>query len=87
MEPSAFTFVTPAIAAALVGTGLCGLIAVVSPKTFSVISAFGRRRIETNRWLAWLDKEVYVDEYFLRHARLFGLVTIVATLGVTWLLV
>jgi len=87
MDQSAYTFVTPTVAAALMGAGLCGLVAAVSPRTFSAIAAFGRRRVDTNRWLAWLDKEVDVDEYFLRHTRLFGLVTVAATLGATWLLI
>jgi hypothetical protein len=87
MDQHVFTFVTPTVAAALVGVGLCGVVAVVSPRTFSAMSKFARRRIETNRWFAWLDKEVDVDEYFLRHTRLFGLLMIAATLCVMWLLI
>lgn len=81
------SFLTPAIAAALVGTGLCGLLAVVSPTTFAAISVSARRQIDSNRWLAWLDKEVHVDDFFLRHARVFGLIALAATLTVTWVLI
>lgn len=79
--------VVPIAAAAVVGTGLCGVVAILSPRTFEAIARFSRRRIDTKRCLAWLDKEVDVDSYVLRHARLFGLVTIAAILCVVWLFI
>jgi hypothetical protein len=78
--------VTPIVAAALAGTGSCGLVAVVSPKTFSGIAAFASRRIETSQWFEWFDKEFDIDEYILRHTRLFGLFTIATVLCATWAL-
>jgi hypothetical protein len=86
MDGIRLTIVIPLAAAAVVGTVLCGVVAVLSPRTFEAMARFARRGFEVSRCLAWLDKEVDVDKYVLRHARLFGLVTIAAILCVAWLL-
>ncbi len=85
MDGTVLTVVASIAAAAIVGTVLCGVVAVLSPRTFEAIARYARRGVDTKRCLAWLDKEVDVDEFVLRHARLFGLVTVAAILCVVWL--
>jgi hypothetical protein len=64
-----------------------GLIAVVSPDRFRVIATGGARWVDTNRLLQKLDAPVNIDQPVLRHARLFGLAVIAASLFLASLLV
>ena len=83
----AWTVIAQIAAAAVVGAGLCGIVAAISPRTFAAIAALARRRVESQRWLAWLDREVDIDRYILKHSRLFGLSTLALILFSVWLLV
>lgn len=85
MDGMGLMIVVPIAAAAVVGTLLCGVVAILSPRTFGAMARFAGRRVDTKKCLAWLDKEVDVDKFVLRHARLFGLVTISVALCVAWL--
>jgi len=87
MEQLLWNVIVPVSAAAVVGSVLCGLIAVISPRTFGAIARAASRRVDTQRWLAWLDKEIDIDRYVLKHARLFGFVTLACILLAVWLVV
>jgi len=86
MDQIGLSLIVPLVATAAVGAGLCGIVAILSPRTFRSIATFARRGIDTSRWLAWLDKSVDVDKFILRHARIFGLVTLAGILFAVWLI-
>ena len=64
-----------------------GILAVVSPKRFSALSARGGQWIDTNKLLATLDKRVDVDRYVLPFSRWLGLAVLVAAALISMLYV
>lgn len=75
------------VAAALLGfVGLSGLLALVSPRLFSRVAAYGSIWVDTDRWLKRFDRRLDVDPFVLRHCRLFGLLSIAAVIWLTALL-
>ena len=70
----------------LVSCTVLGLIAVLSPDRFRAIATGGARWVDTNRLLQKLDTPVNIDQSVLRHARLFGVAVIAASLFLAFLL-
>lgn len=58
--------------AALALSGICGVIAMASPKRFRAIAVYSARWIETEGISKWLDRRIDVDGYVPRHPRAFG---------------
>jgi len=72
----------PLLISLSVGTAICGVIAVVSPKTFVSISNASSRSVNTDVLLAWLEHRMDLDQFVLRQARFFGLVIVAVMLYV-----
>lgn len=87
MDGIGLMIIIPIAAAAVFGAGFCGIVAIVSPRTFETMATFACRKFDTKRCLAWLDREVNIDKYVFQHARLFGLLTIAAILLLAWVLI
>ncbi len=87
MDGLGMMIVIPMAAAAVFGAGFCAIVAILSPRTFETMATFAGRKFDTKRCLAWLDREVNIDKYVVRHARLFGLLTIAAILLLAWVII
>ena len=62
----------PAMWAFLATVGLAGLIALVSPRWFTQLSARSNQWVDTSRALAWLDKRIDVDPFLAPYTRWLG---------------
>ncbi|MBC7821027.1 MAG: hypothetical protein IAG10_29430 [Planctomycetaceae bacterium] len=58
--------------------GVIGLVALVSPKTFRSLAEFGGRGLDSDKWLAQLDKRIDVDRLVLPYSRWLGAAVITA---------
>jgi len=52
--------------------GAVGLIALVSPRWFALLSARSNRWIDTAKAVAWLDKRIEVDAHLAPYTRVLG---------------
>ena len=70
----------------LASSGILGLVALLSPKTFERIAIFGSRWIDSRKIIERLDKPIDVDRHLLAHSRKFGTAVLVAVaiLGFRW---
>jgi len=59
--------------------GGVGLIAVLSPRLFSALSAWSSVWIDTEKSAKSLDRRIDIEQHVLRHSRLYGAMTVVAT--------
>ncbi len=62
----------------LVGAGLIGLVALVSPKTFRSLAELGGRWLDSEKLLAQLDKRIDVDRLVLPYSRWLGAAVVAA---------
>ena len=62
----------------LAAIGAAGLLAIVSPRGFARLAAFGNIWVDSDKVLKQLDRRVEVDTHLLHHCRLLGVVTVVA---------
>lgn len=74
------------IGIALAVVGLCGVLALVSPRSFAVLAGRGNRWIDTASVLAKLDTRVEVDARVLPFSRILGAATIVAVIFLSFVL-
>lgn len=67
--------------------GTIGLLAVASPRVFEAVATRSKTWIDTNRFVALLEKSVDIDHYFIRHSRILGsaLLTSTAVLAYVYL--
>ena len=56
----------------LASTGVIGLVALVSPKTFQRVAEFGGAWFDSGKMLAKLDKPIDLDRLVVPHSRLLG---------------
>lgn len=70
----------PALLTAAGLTVLLGLVAVIRPPCFHALAWHGSTWVDSNRWVALLDRRIDVDAYVLPHARLFGCLLLAAML-------
>ena len=83
--------VKPLLVVFIAASALIGLLALVSPRAFALVTAKGNRWIDTWRFFRLLDVKLFrkldkwidVDHYATGHSRLAGLALLVAavTLG------
>ena len=80
-------FANTAFAVFLVLSGILGILAMVSPKFFQALATRSTRWIDTERYLAVLDRRVDVDAYVLQHCRVLGALVMVSVsvLGYLWI--
>ena len=83
----ALTFAQFALWFSLSLCGLVGLMAIVSPRKFSLLAVRGSRWFDTNKVADVLDKRVDVDRYILPFSRLLGAVVVVAVAVLAYVLV
>lgn len=77
---------TSIVGIALALVGLCGLIALASPRRFATLAGRGNRWIDTTSILAKLDTRVEVDARVLPYSRILGAVTIAAVVFLSFVL-
>lgn len=67
-------------------SAVLGLVALVSPKLFQKLATQSKQWIDTEKYLAVLDRRFDVDGYFLRHCRILGALVMVSVsvLGYVW---
>jgi hypothetical protein len=58
--------------------GVVGMVALVSPRTFSKLATGGSRWIDTQRVIAKLDEPINVDHYILPYSRVLGAAVIIS---------
>ena len=76
----------PLLICAVATSALLGVLALVSPKAFTLLAVKGNRWIDTsklfhvpdNKLFRTVDKWVETDQFTLRYSRLTGIVMIVA---------
>jgi hypothetical protein len=78
--------VVPILGIALAVVGLCGVIALVSPRSFAVLAGRGNRWIDTASLLAKLETRVEVDARVLPFSRILGATTIIAVVFLSFVL-
>ena len=71
----------PVLWTAIILCAVCGLLGLVSPRLLGTANRLSTKWVDTNWLFSCMDKSVDVDQYFTRHARLFGLMSIVAAVG------
>lgn len=52
--------------------GSLGLLALVSPQTFSKVAMRGGNWVDSNKYLAVLDKRIDIDQHVLPFSRVLG---------------
>ena len=52
--------------------GSLGLLALVSPQTFSSVALRGGSWVDSSKYLAVLDKRIDIDQYVLPFSRVLG---------------
>ena len=62
----------------LVFSGSLALVAVLSRGLFKRMAKTTEYFIDTNRVLNCVEKPIHVDQFFLRHSRVLGVVTLAA---------
>jgi hypothetical protein len=65
--------------------GLLGMVAVVRPRLFHVISRRSNQWIDTSKALAPLDKQFDIDRYVLPYSRLMGMAVLIAVAILAWI--
>jgi len=53
-----------------------GLVAVFSPRLFSLLAIYGSTWVDSDRVLMKLDQQIEVDSYILRYCRPFGVLCV-----------
>jgi hypothetical protein len=76
----------PVVWPVLVLIGCVGLLALISPRRFRVLTQGSSRWVDTQKVLSTLDTRVNVDHFVLPFARALGLAVIVAVLVIGYLL-
>lgn len=68
-------------------SALLGLIALVSPRVFQRLATQSKQWVDTEKYLAVLDRRIDVDSYFLRHCRVLGALVMVSVsiMGYLWM--
>jgi hypothetical protein len=63
-----------------------GLLAIVSPATFTALSSTSNRWVDSEKYLKLLDKRIEIDQYVLPYSRWLGVAVIlsVALLAAVW---
>jgi hypothetical protein len=63
-----------------------GLLAVVSPTTFTALSSSSNRWVDSEKYLKMLDKRIEIDQYVLPYSRWLGVAVIlsVVLLAAVW---
>lgn len=64
---------------------VCGLIAIASPKSFTLLSRCSNQWVDTSKLAAVLDKRIDIDRYVLPFSRALGVAVILALVLVSWL--
>lgn len=62
-------------------SSVVGLLAILSPRLFCRFSICGNTWIDVDQLAQKLDRQIDVDPYVLRHARLFGILVLAAVLA------
>jgi hypothetical protein len=73
-----FVLWSPGMWALLSVVGGIGLLAIISPSSFSALTTRSNLWIDTNKLVAALDKRVDVDRYILPFSRALGLAVVLA---------
>ena len=56
-----------------------GLLAIFSPRLFSIIARRGGEWVDTNKLVEKLDKQIHIDHHMIRHSRVFGITVVAAS--------
>jgi len=67
--------------------GAVGILAMLSPKRFSMLASRGGQWVDSSKLLAQLDKRVDIDAYVLPYSRLLGVAVLAATALIGYLVV
>ena len=63
----------PIVVPAFLGlTGIVGLLAFVSPKSFACVAQVGGRWFSTSKTLPVVESRIDIDQFVLRYSRQFG---------------
>jgi hypothetical protein len=90
---AALSWATPSMAPwstivwSIVGTlAVIGTIAVICPKCFRSLAAWGNTWIDTSRMISVLDRRIDIDDFVLRHSRAFGIFVLasIAAMAALW---
>lgn len=67
--------------------GSFGLLALVSPSLFAEVARRSGKWVDSQKVLAYLDKQVDIDSYVLPHSRMLGISVLLAVASAAWLLI
>jgi hypothetical protein len=65
-------FQAPVLWSAVVLCAGSGILGVASPRFLATVNSVSKKSFDSNQFFAVLDKTFEADEFFLKHARLFG---------------
>ena len=68
----------PLLTATVAAGASLGVLALVSPKTFSSVALYSSQWVDSNRVVALLDRRIDIDRFVLGHSRIFGTLVLVA---------
>ncbi len=80
---TALDLIVPALLAV---AGLLGAVAILSPRLFALTAKKGATWIDSDQCFRLLDRRLDVDEFVLRHSRIFGTLVVasVAVLSIVY---
>ncbi len=64
---------TTILSTMILSVSACGVLALVAPNKFERIARFWGRWVETKPTVPLADRRIDIDDFVLRHARVFGL--------------
>jgi hypothetical protein len=67
--------------------GAVGLVAAISPRLFSRLTTWCNIWVDTENIVKKLDRRIEIDQYVVRHSRLFGILVVAVVLVLTAFLV
>jgi hypothetical protein len=76
----------PVLSAILAMSALAGIIAVVSPRWFAILSARASAWVDSGRFLAILDKRVDIDQHVLPYCRVLGAAVLLSVAALIFVL-
>jgi hypothetical protein len=71
----------PVLWTAIILCAGCGVLGVLSPKLLATINGISTKWVDTNWLFSYMDKKIDVDRFMVKHARLFGLLSLVTAVG------
>ena len=74
----------PVFLTVLVIAGLLGAVALVSPRVFNQLATSASKWVDASQALAFLDRRVDIDAYFLPRSRILGVAVLTSVAVLTF---